>query len=117
MSVDQTEELLTVKEAAAILKVSTMTITRWLRQGRLQAYHVGPRVIRIRRADLEGLLRPTTAEEAIPPLTSKETARQAATLERAGLLRARILQRRGGRPLPSSAELMARDRDQRADHR
>ena len=51
-------DLLTMTEAAKLLKVSTVTLKRWLKQGRLPAYHAGPRAIRIRRADLANVLTP-----------------------------------------------------------
>jgi excisionase family DNA binding protein len=35
-------DLLTLKEAATLLKVSVVTLRRWIKQGRLPAYHVGP---------------------------------------------------------------------------
>ena len=49
-------DLLTIPEAAAALKVSPVTIARWLKQGRLQAYRMGPRAVRIRREDLTEVL-------------------------------------------------------------
>lgn len=52
-------ELMTVREAATLLKISPVTIKRWLKQGRLRAYHVGPRAVRIRQEDIEALLTPT----------------------------------------------------------
>jgi excisionase family DNA binding protein len=51
-------DLLTVPEAAAVLKVSPVTVSRWLRQGRLPAYRLGPRAVRIRRADLQAVFAP-----------------------------------------------------------
>ena len=63
MSVDQADDLLTPKEAAAFLKVSTVTIKRYLKQGRLPAYHIGPRAIRIRRQDLQRVLHPAPRQE------------------------------------------------------
>ncbi len=59
MTADLDGELLTIAEAAKLLKVSTVTLGRWLKQGRLPAYHVGPRAVRIRRQDLAALLTPT----------------------------------------------------------
>lgn len=46
-------ELLTVKAAAALLKVSPYTVYRWIGEGRLASVRFSPRVIRIRRSDLE----------------------------------------------------------------
>lgn len=52
-------DLLTIPEAAAALKVSPVTISRWLKQGRLPAYRMGPRAVRIRREDLTDVLKPS----------------------------------------------------------
>lgn len=52
-----TDELLTVKEAAALLKVSTKTIFRYLKSGLLKSYKVGfSRINRIRKSDVLKLL-------------------------------------------------------------
>ena len=45
-------ELLTVAEAAALLKVTRHTIYRWIAEGRLPAARYSPRVLRVRREDL-----------------------------------------------------------------
>lgn len=52
-------DLLTIPEAAEVLKVSAVTVSRYLKQGRLPAFRVGPRAVRIRRGDLDRLLTPT----------------------------------------------------------
>jgi excisionase family DNA binding protein len=62
MVVDQANELLTVREAATALKVSTVTISRYLKQGRLRAYHLGPRTLRLKREDVQRLLQPVPEE-------------------------------------------------------
>lgn len=49
------DELLTVAEVAAILKLNQQTIRNWIDQGSLPALHVGRRV-RIRRSDFDALL-------------------------------------------------------------
>lgn len=51
--VELTDELLTVADAAALLKVSRHTIYRWIAEGRLPALRYSRRVLRVRRADLE----------------------------------------------------------------
>ncbi|MDP9370239.1 MAG: helix-turn-helix domain-containing protein, partial [Chloroflexota bacterium] len=53
-------DLLTMAEAAEALKVSQVTVARWLKQGRLPSYRLGPRAVRIRRADLASALSPAT---------------------------------------------------------
>ncbi|HET9014938.1 MAG TPA: helix-turn-helix domain-containing protein [Thermomicrobiaceae bacterium] len=116
------DELLTIKEAAALLKVSTMTLSRWIKQGRLTRYRIGVRAVRLRRSEVEDLLVPDdlVIEPAfdddleIPPLTPEEIAEQLAAIERANAVRARILKAHGGRPFPSSAELINEERDARS---
>jgi excisionase family DNA binding protein len=49
-------ELLSTAEAAQYAKVSPRSIRRWLDQGKLRALHAG-RELRIRRADLDQLMR------------------------------------------------------------
>jgi len=48
-------ESLTIKQAAASKAVSTKTIRRWIALGLLPAERLGPRLIRIRAADLEAV--------------------------------------------------------------
>lgn len=45
--------LLTVREVAAELRVSRMTVYRWIHAGTLPAARVGAHCIRITRADLD----------------------------------------------------------------
>src|SRR5215204_1307852 len=45
-----------VSEAAALLGVSRMTMSRWIRDGRVPVARLGHRTIRIRREDLDQLL-------------------------------------------------------------
>ena len=52
------DDLLTIAEAAELLSVSAVTVSRWRRQGRLPTLKVGPRAVRIRRGDLALLARP-----------------------------------------------------------
>lgn len=53
----------TVPEAARLLEVSPATLWRWIAMRRLPAYRVGPRRIRVKREDLQALVRPTRGEE------------------------------------------------------
>jgi excisionase family DNA binding protein len=50
-------DLLTVQETAAMLKLSPVTIRRYIASGRLPAVRVG-RGVRLRRADIEAFLEP-----------------------------------------------------------
>lgn len=49
------QEWLSIAEAAAVWRVSKITVHRWIKQGRVQAYHVGPRRVRLRAEDVNAL--------------------------------------------------------------
>ncbi|MGH9044103.1 MAG: helix-turn-helix domain-containing protein [Acidimicrobiales bacterium] len=49
-------ELLTVAEAAAMLKLDEQVIRNWINEGDLAAIRIGKRRVRVRREDLNGLL-------------------------------------------------------------
>ena len=44
------------QEAAEMLSVDRDTILRWVKQGRLAASKLSPRIVRIRVADIEAML-------------------------------------------------------------
>ena len=109
MSVDQADDLLTVKEVASLLKVSPVTIKRYLKQGYLPAYHVGPRAIRIRREDLRRLLTKADAREVAMKLEQQRFPSPGEEeLARRQALMATILARRETRRIApmTSAELV-----------
>jgi excisionase family DNA binding protein len=128
MAVQQDTDLLTIAEAAELLKVSRVTIQRWLKQGRLPAYRVGPRAVRIKRTDALNFLTPhngatesmpleplpTPAALQVTPLTPEEIERRRVAIIEAKALRAEMLKQRGGVPFPSSWRLIRRARDERS---
>ncbi len=60
-------EWLTVREAAAYLRVTRSTIYRWCEEGRVRYFELeGGRGRRFDRADLDGLLREVTPG-SVPP--------------------------------------------------
>ena len=56
------EEYVNLSRAAELLAVSKITLHRWIKRGVLTAYSLGPRRLLIKRADLNGLLRPVLRE-------------------------------------------------------
>ena len=48
----------TVPEAARMLSVSSSTVWRWVKSGKLRAFRVGDRSIRIKSVDLETIISP-----------------------------------------------------------
>ena len=55
---DVTPFVLTKRESAAMLRCDEKTIERYIAAGRLRAYRLGNRSIRIKRSDLLALLEP-----------------------------------------------------------
>jgi excisionase family DNA binding protein len=81
-------EYYTSSEAARALRVSRTTVWRWIGEGRLAAYHVGGRTLRIRREDVKKALRPVVYDPqgqraddmwlGYDPAAAKDALRQAA---------------------------------------
>ena len=65
MKVTTTTELLTVQEAAAMLKVNPITVRRFIAQGRLAAVRVGRRV-RVSKEAVEQFVTPVRPRPAKP---------------------------------------------------
>jgi excisionase family DNA binding protein len=137
------DDLLTIPEAAELLKVSAVTISRWRRQGKLRAFKVGPRAVRIRRGDLLDVFAPDRDSDAIqfvsiaapdePAIAADSPTGQGAdalavdpatftfaqrtlqsdVIAQAATLRTAILTRRGGIQLPSALDDGSRVRDKR----
>jgi excisionase family DNA binding protein len=114
---EQEEELgpfYTIQEAAKVLRVSEGTVWRWVRDRKLPAYKVGDRAIRIKKEDLPKVLKRTDMEAKMVERTAtSDKEQQLLALKQAGALRAKI-ERRVGKPLPSSAEEIRALREERA---
>lgn len=115
-------DLLTIAEAAGLLKISTVTIQRWIKQGRLTAYHVGPRKVRIHRSDLIKVLTLTQRQKvrlvqdriAILPLSDEQVRQGFEALKKSEALIQRIREQRQDRPLPPSWQLIRQEREKRS---
>lgn len=57
------DQLITVKTAATKTGYTDRTIRSWISDGRIPAYRVGPRGIRIKESDLDDLMRPVPIGE------------------------------------------------------
>lgn len=53
-----TSRYLTLAQTAELLSVDTVTIRRWISQGKLRGYRIGGRMIRIKQEDLDQFVRP-----------------------------------------------------------
>ncbi len=128
MSEQDRDDLLTIPEAAEMLRVSAVTVSRWLKQGRLPAYRVGPRAVRIRRMDIDQVLAPTMTMEgvteqgagsgSIRPVSVADDAlssreERLAVNDEVMALRDRILARRKGQTFASAADDLSKTRQKR----
>jgi excisionase family DNA binding protein len=52
------DKLVSIAEAATYLDVNERTIRNMLTDGRLKAYKLGPRIVRIRLSDIDAALEP-----------------------------------------------------------
>lgn len=128
MATGQATDLLTIDEAAKLLTVSAVTLQRWVKQGRLPAYHVGPKAVRIRRGDLHRAMTPVAGREqpsiaathahglpaTVTPMTEERRQRAFDALAASKEHLARMRERRGGRPFDESWPLIREAREERS---
>ena len=119
------EEYVTVAEAAALLRVATSTIRRWIREGDVPAHRIGRRRVALRRADLARLITParpaagTKDNVAVNEpvvgrrLTPEEKQRALDAMDRAQELAKRTFEERGGKLFPPSWITINEQRDER----
>ena len=55
-----TLKLISINDAAAYVGLDARTIRRYIAAGRLRAYRVGDRLIKVDQADVDKLIRPVT---------------------------------------------------------
>lgn len=58
------EEVESIDAAAQRLDVGGRTIRRWVAEGRVRGYRLGPRQLRVSSADLDALLEPLPTVDA-----------------------------------------------------
>jgi excisionase family DNA binding protein len=87
------EQMLTVAEAAEMLRVSPSTVRRWIREGEIRAYRIGRRRIGLRPSDLSSVVTPANTNDpvqvpngavpfVVPELTPEERDRGRAAVQR-----------------------------------
>lgn len=57
--------LMTIPAAAELLAVSPRTVRRLIAEGELPAYRIGSRSLRVKASDVDELLRPVPAGDAL----------------------------------------------------
>ena len=116
--------LISVASAAAMLHISQSTLWRWIEQGRVRAYRIGPKRVWLKEAELESLLERasrSTGHAALdeglaapPPLTAEQRRRGLAAIEEARRFQAELLAARGGRLFEPAWELLHDSREERS---
>jgi excisionase family DNA binding protein len=118
------DQFLTASQAARLLSVHVSTVRRWIAQGKLPAYRVGDKGVRVKQADLALVATPMRTQDkkggvgeaadlGIRPLTREEQQRGLQALEELRRMRAADLERRGGKLYPDSTELIRQMRRER----
>ncbi|MGI8826523.1 MAG: excisionase family DNA-binding protein [Chloroflexota bacterium] len=117
-------QFLTVSQAAGILAVHSSTVRRWIHDGRLPAYRIGDKGVRVVLTDVVGLARSlgqaaekegymSAAEKlGILPLTEKEQEAAFAASAAAQSFREKLRQEHGDNA-PQAWQLLNEAREQR----
>jgi excisionase family DNA binding protein len=121
--VELREDLVSVKEATKILRVSEATLWRWINQVLVPAYRVGHKRVYIKRADLDPLITPAREKGGSMAQTERPRVRPLTIRERQQFLNAvaesrrrlpEMLGERGGRLYSNSADLLDASRKERS---
>jgi excisionase family DNA binding protein len=124
------DQLLTVAEAAKSIGVSVSTVWRWIASGRLPAYRLGPKAVRIKAMDAIAARAPArvqtpepwygmrivTAEDLRRPMTADEKAHALAAFKEMREFAEEIRRRHGGKLSPDSARIIREERAKRSRH-
>lgn len=94
----ESTEYATVAEAARRLRLSPSTVWRWIDSGKLTAYRIGPKAIRIKTTDLAAMIQPThttrkagqAAVDTFPSPSLREIARRKALVAETLALREQL---------------------------
>ena len=108
-----TADMLSVPEAAAAMGVSASTMWRWIGAGRVSVCRVGPKRVRVRRGDLDELIRERRPRER--RLTDADVAAWEAAIAGARELREEFRARGWSLELADSAALLDEARQIRSE--
>ena len=117
MAIEPLADLVTVAEAASILRVHSSTVWRWINRGDLPASRIGHRRVLIKREDLWRMVtpaRPANVRALLPnggKMTPEEKERLGRAIEWSRRLRAEQVAKYG--VFEDSVELIRQGREER----
>lgn len=123
---DAPSELLSVAEAARVLRISQSTLWRWIDRGEVPAYRIGPKRVWLKKAELDslnphvrlprddGAKAPEMAEFHQGRMSAAKSARVLQALDRARVFREKLLADRGGRLFERSEDDLYELREERS---
>ena len=114
-------DLVSVRDAAKLLRVSESTVWRWINQDVLPAYRVGYKRVWLRRSELELLVAPARTKGGQMAQSKRmqlfpmapERRRIGDAIAKARALQAELLAKRGGKPFPESWQDINEARERR----
>ncbi len=122
---DAPAELLSVAEAARVLRISPSTLWRWIGRGEVPAYRIGPKRVWLKKRDLDSVSAPVqqrnghggkakeNAQIGERLLTPAERERGLAAIAEGRKFREKLLAARGGVLFSPSWELLHESREER----
>jgi excisionase family DNA binding protein len=117
--------LVSVADAARLLRVSQSTLWRWISHAEVPAYRIGPKRVWVKTADLERLLRPLRGHgqkggvalrqkrASERRLTTAQTAKMLAAADQAKQFQKMLLTKRGGELFGPAADEIHAAREER----
>jgi excisionase family DNA binding protein len=117
------DDFVSVSEAARLLSISEVTLRRWVTHGRIKAYRLGPKKLRLRRRELASLVSPAKVEAGgrvvngvvLVPMSSRRRSDADIVSEARAMLDAQR-KRRGNKVVVEAWEDINAARDERSDH-
>jgi excisionase family DNA binding protein len=122
VSIAVMDDLVSVREAAKLLRISESTAWRWINQHRLPAYRVGQKRVYVKRADLATVVEPARSEDGpiVDPrasakrMTPEESKRTLAALAKLKEIQEEMLTERGGKPWIPAWKIINQQRELRS---
>jgi excisionase family DNA binding protein len=122
MNATSFDDLISVREAAQLLRVSESTVWRWISDGTIRSHRVGKKRVYLKRSELERVVSPAPRRGGLSdtdrkrlnavPMSNPDPNVDPVALARA--LHEKYLAEHGGVFMPDSADLINEAREERS---